>query len=193
MKSSIVRRIVKAAALKLKPLMKLILGAFFDREFLRGRHFEDGFSGYIWGFHCIWTRNILRLEPVCRFPISHRAKISNPMNIDFHVDDLNNFQSPGIYLQNFSGNIVIGRGTYIAPNVGIITANHDLVNLDQHVQGENVIIGEGCWIGMNSVILPGVTLGDKTIVGAGSVVTKSFTEGGCIIAGNPARVIRKVV
>ena len=47
-------------------------------------------------------------------------------------------------------------------------------------------------IGMNPVILPGVTLGPKTVVGAGSVVTKPFPEGHCIIAGNPARVIRKL-
>lgn len=40
------------------------------------------------------------------------------------------------------------------------------------------------------MILPGITLGDNTIVGAGSVVTKSFPEGNCIIAGNPAKKIR---
>jgi acetyltransferase-like isoleucine patch superfamily enzyme len=103
-----------------------------------------------------------------------------------------NFQGFGNYFQNFSGKIVVGRGTYIAPNVGIITANHDPLDLDKHLPGEDVILGEGCWIGMNSVILPGVVLGPHTIVGAGSVVTKSFIEGNCIIAGNPASVIRKL-
>ena len=43
---------------------------------------------------------------------------------------------------------------------------------------------------MNSVILPGVVLGDHTVVGAGSIVTKSFEDGYCVIAGNPAKVIR---
>jgi acetyltransferase-like isoleucine patch superfamily enzyme len=172
--------------------MKLVLGLFFDRKYLKGRHFDEGLSGYIWGFHTVWTRNILRLAPPCRFPASHQATISKPDRIDFHVDDLNNFQSPGTYLQNFAGYIRLGRGTYIAPNVGIITANHDPSNLDQHAEAKDVTIGESCWIGMNSVILPGVTLGPRTIVGAGSVVTKSFPEGQCIIAGNPARAIRNL-
>jgi bifunctional N-acetylglucosamine-1-phosphate-uridyltransferase/glucosamine-1-phosphate-acetyltransferase GlmU-like protein len=44
----------------------------------------------------------------------------------------------------------------------------------------------------NSIVLPGVTLGPRTIVGAGSVVTKPFPEGNCIIAGNPARVIKNL-
>ena len=45
---------------------------------------------------------------------------------------------------------------------------------------------------MNSVILPGVTLGEHTVVGAGSVVTKSFPDGHCVIAGNPAIIIRSL-
>ena len=52
-----------------------------------------------------------------------------------------------------------------------------------------VTIGNSCFIGMNSLLLPGVELGDHTIVGAGSVVTKSFPEGNVVIAGNPARPI----
>ena len=45
---------------------------------------------------------------------------------------------------------------------------------------------------MNSVILPGVTLGEDMVVGAGSIVTKSFPDGHCIIAGNPAKLIRNL-
>ena len=97
--------------------------------------------------------------------------ISRPENIKFHPDDLNNFQSPGIYLQNFSAKIVLGRGTYIAPNVGLITANHRALDLDSHEPGRDIVIGERCWIGMGAVILPGVHLGDRTIVAAGAVVT----------------------
>ena len=74
--------------------------------------------------------------------------------------------------------------------MGLITTNHDVYNLNQHVEGKDIILKQKCWIGMNAVILPGVTLGPQTIVGAGSVVTHSFPNGHCIIAGVPAKVIR---
>jgi len=53
-------------------------------------------------------------------------------------------------------------------------------------------IGKNCWIGTNSTILPGIELGDRTIVGANTVVTKSFSEGNVIIAGTPAKIVRKL-
>lgn len=54
---------------------------------------------------------------------------------------------------------------------------------DLQAEGKPVRIGRKCWIGMNAVILPGVTLGDHTVVGAGAVVSRSFPEGHCIVAG----------
>lgn len=170
--------------------MKLVLRAFYDSKYLTGRHFDDGLAGYFWAFRGIWTRNILRLAPPLPFPATHKMTVSNAINIKFHADDINNFQSPGTYFQNFSGNIRIGRGSYIAPNVGIITANHDLNDLERHFSSQDVEIGENCWLGMNAVVLPGVILGPQTIVGAGSVVSKSFPAGKCVIAGNPAKIIR---
>lgn len=57
---------------------------------------------------------------------------------------------------------------------------------------KEVRIDDYCWIGMNVVVLPGVHLGPRTIVGAGSVVTKSFSDGYCVIAGNPAKKIKDI-
>lgn len=157
-----------------------------------GKYFDNSVYGYLWAIRSIWTKNILRLAPPMPFPTSISCVISNPSNIHFHPDDLNNFQGFGNYYQNFKGHIYIGRGCYIASNVGIITANHKLDNLDEHEEGKDVILGEKCWIGMNSVILPGVVLGNKTIVAAGSVVTKSFPEGNAVIAGVPAKIIKNL-
>jgi acetyltransferase-like isoleucine patch superfamily enzyme len=57
--------------------------------------------------------------------------------------------------------------------------------------GKEIHVGEDCWIGGNVVILPGVTIGRGSTVGAGSVVTKSVPEF-TVVAGNPARVVRKI-
>jgi len=74
-------------------------------------------------------------------------------------------------------------------NVWILSANHDLY--DQYKYNVATIkIGDYCWVGMGSVITAGVELGTRTIVGANSVVTKSFPEGFCVVAGNPAKVIK---
>jgi acetyltransferase-like isoleucine patch superfamily enzyme len=57
---------------------------------------------------------------------------------------------------------------------------------------KDVTIEDDCWIGRNVTILPGVTLGPHTIVGAGAVVTSSFPEGWCVIGGVPARKIKEI-
>ncbi len=167
---------------------------FYDRKYLKGKHFTGRLGGlcapgWEWAAKNGFARLLLGVHSDIRFPVSPNVRVVLPENIEFHPDDLNNFQTVGNYFQAI-GKITIGRGTYIAPNVGLITANHDLTNLDAHLEPKPIVLGEKCWIGMNSVILPGITLGEGTVVGAGSVVTKSFSEGHCVIAGNPAKKIR---
>ncbi len=99
--------------------------------------------------------------------------------------------SPHCYIQAMNG-IEIGDYVNLAPGVGLISANHDPLDNDSHLPAPPIRIGAHSWIGMNAVILPGVVLGEYTIVGAGAVVTKSFPEGQCVIAGNPARQLRKI-
>ena len=108
------------------------------------------------------------------------------------MDNINIFQKNGNYYQATDAKIYIGKGTWIANNVAIITANHDLINLDIHSEGKDVKIGNNCWLASNTVILPGVVLGEHTVVAAGAVVTKSFEEGWCVLAGVPAKVIKKI-
>ena len=63
-----------------------------------------------------------------------------------------------------------------------------------HILGvdKETIIGDHCWIASNSLIMAGVVLGPRTVVAAGSVVTKSFPDGYVLIGGNPAKVIKKL-
>jgi acetyltransferase-like isoleucine patch superfamily enzyme len=84
--------------------------------------------------------------------------------------------------------IEFGEGTILAPGVKIISANHDLGDLSRFEEGGPVKIGKSCWIGANAVVLPGVELGDHTVVGAGAVVAKSFPSHR-ILAGNPVAEI----
>jgi len=99
--------------------------------------------------------------------------------------------SGGCYIQGING-IVIDDFTIFAPGVKIISANHDKQNFKLHEITNPVRIGKNCWIGTNSVILPGVVLGDNITVGAGSIVTKSFPNN-VTIAGVPARIIDSVI
>ena len=89
--------------------------------------------------------------------------------------------------------IRIGHNCLIGPNVGIYTTYHNINPTHRHQSGKAkpIVIGNDVWIGGHSCILPGVTIGDGVIVGAGSVVTKDvppFT----IVAGNPAKVVRDI-
>jgi len=95
--------------------------------------------------------------------------------------------SPGCYVQAL-GKIYIGDYAQIAPNVGIISSNHFMLDIRKHIIGK-VVIGKYCRIGMGSIIHSNVILGDFVTVAAGSVVTQSFEKGYCVIAGNPAKIV----
>lgn len=90
------------------------------------------------------------------------------------------------------GGIEIGDGALIGHNVTIATLNHDFAaDKRQNIKPYPVKIGKNVWIGSDCTVLPGVTIGDGAIVGAGSVVTKDVPCN-CIVAGNPAKLIRKI-
>lgn len=168
---------------------------YYDKRYTKNRWFKGRFNGicsrgWKWVVDCARGGKALGNIAQAPWPVDPRTTVVHSSNICFDFDDLNIFQSPGCYFQAH-GKIVIGKGTWVAPNVGLITSNHNLSDLNLHSEPQDIVIGEKCWIGMNSMILPGVNLGSGTIVGAGSVVTHSFIEGNCIIVGNPAKIIKK--
>ena len=95
---------------------------------------------------------------------------------------------PGCYIQG-AGTVHFGDYVQLAPNVGILSANHDLYDQRKY-NAAPIVIGDYSWIGMNSIVTAGVVLGPRTIVAAGAVVTKSFPDGFCILAGVPAKVVK---
>ncbi|MCH5321619.1 MAG: sugar O-acetyltransferase [Eubacterium sp.] len=90
--------------------------------------------------------------------------------------------------------IYIGDYTMMGPNVVIATAGHPLLpELREQAYQYNapVHIGRNCWLGAGVIIVPGVTIGDNTVIGAGSIVTKDIPSN-VLAVGNPCRVLREI-
>ena len=90
--------------------------------------------------------------------------------------------------------VCIGDNAFIAPNVGIYTAGHPIhpdSRNSMYEYGIQVSIGDNCWLGGNTIVCPGVKIGNNVVIGAGSVVTKDIPDWS-IAAGNPCRVIRTI-
>lgn len=89
-----------------------------------------------------------------------------------------------------AGGITIGDDALIAADVRLISNNHDLYDRSV-ITCRPIRIGRRAWIGAGATILPGVTVGDDSVVGAGSVVTRDVPPA-TIVAGNPARIVRSI-
>ncbi|MFF2019080.1 sugar O-acetyltransferase [Paenibacillus sp. NPDC058177] len=90
--------------------------------------------------------------------------------------------------------IHVGDYTMFGPNVTVATAGHPILpELREQIYQFNapVYIGRNCWIGAGAVILPGTSIGDNTVIGAGSVVTKDIPAN-VVAVGNPCRVLREI-
>ena len=90
--------------------------------------------------------------------------------------------------------IYVGDYTMFGPNVILATAGHPILpELRQEAYQYNmpVHIGKNCWLGAGVIVLPGVTIGDNTVIGAGSVVTKDIPSN-VVAVGNPCRVLREI-
>lgn len=117
-----------------------------------------------------------------------------PFTSDFgrniHLGE-NVFINSGCRFQD-QGGIWIGSGTLIGHNVVIATLNHDLdPGNRQAMFPKPVVLGENVWVGAGAIIVPGITVGDGAVIGAGSIVTRDV-EARMVVAGNPARPIREV-
>jgi len=90
--------------------------------------------------------------------------------------------------------VTIGDDTQLGPGVQLLTPNHPLDpkrRRDRWESAEPITIGRNVWLGGAVVVCPGVTIGDDTVVGAGSVVVHDLPAG-VLAVGNPARVVRRV-
>lgn len=134
-------------------------------------------------------QRIFRINSHVPWMVHWSTIISHPERIKMQIDGIGFL--PGGYFQAVNG-IIIGKNLRVGPGVKIISANHNIYDYSVHDPADPIKIGDNCWLGANSVILPGVELGDHTIVAAGAVVSKSFPEGNCVLGGVPARIIKKI-
>ena len=96
---------------------------------------RPGSIGWQWLFSCFIWQKIRGVNGHVLWPVSFRISIAVPENIIFHPDDLNNFMTHGNYFQAAGAKLIIGKGTFIAPNVGIFTENHDLKDPEKRAGG----------------------------------------------------------
>ena len=115
-------------------------------------------------------------EPLMNF--TSRVRVPNNISI-IENDSIDLYrclsESGGVYIQAKNG-VTLHSCLNIGPGVKIISANHSLLDYSNHEACSPIMLGERVWLGANAVILPGVSIGNGSVVGAGSVVVKSVPE-----------------
>lgn len=128
------------------------------------------------------------------YKVPDTFRVFPPFSTDFGKNTIveeNVFINAGCQFQD-QGGIKIGAGALIGHNVVLATLNHDLnPERRQICIPASINIGKNVWIGSNSTILPGVTIGDNSVVAAGAVVTKDVPEN-TVVGGVPARFIKSI-
>lgn len=121
-----------------------------------------------------------------------RAPIQVDYGVHLHVGD-RTFANFGLVALDVA-EIRIGADVQIGPNVQLLTPTHPLdaeLRRAKWEAGAPITIGDNVWLGGGVIVCPGVTIGEDTVVGAGSVVTKDLPAG-VLAVGNPARVVRRL-
>lgn len=135
--------------------------------------------------------------PYRRFWLGRRSVVESFCCINNAVGDvtIGDYTRIGIHC-TVIGPVCIGSHVNLAQGITVTALNHNFEDLTQRIDQQGistkaVVIGDDVWIGANSVILPGVTIGRHAVVAAGAVVTKDVPDN-CVVAGVPARVIKQL-
>lgn len=140
-------------------------------------------------------QKIFRIDSDCKFSKNFTSRVMCPENIRIENESktvLKSFAVSGnCYFQACEG-IELGENTIFAHGVTIVSMEHSLEDVSKVGKEGKVKIGRNCWLGAKCTILSGVELGDNTVVGANSVVTKSFIQKNIVIAGVPAKIIKSL-
>lgn len=178
----------------MKHLIK-VLFSFLTLNFKRFRFYKIG-HGFVAGRGLIINGRFKeRITIGNNVTLGRYCRLGNAYNFESGIVIMDG-TTIGNFFSAIDGSIVIHEKCLIASYVTIVGANHNINPLlencyaNKNLSFESVEIGEECWIGERVCILPGVKIGARTIIGAGSVVTKDVPEYS-IAVGNPAKVIKK--
>jgi len=164
------------------------------RSLLKGMGYPAGVGVSVWLVNVLFQR-LARIDADCRYSKHFSTRVLHPAGLVVENDCVkvrtSLAVSGGCYI-NCADGLWIGQGTIWAPNVAIVSQTHDINDFDKAPPTKGIRIGRDCWIGFGAVLLPGITLGDRTIVGANAVVRRSIPEGGVVIAGMPADIVRRI-
>lgn len=144
----------------------------------------------------IYFQRILRHNASCDFSVHFTSVVTGFRNIIIEDPKSNSSSfksfasSPNCYYAAANG-IIFKKDALWGPGVKFVSSNHNAIDRKQIINNKPIIIGKNVWIGANSVILPGIEIGNNSSVGAGSIVTKNIPEN-VIAAGNPARIIKQL-
>jgi len=138
---------------------------------------------------CGLVQKVLFINRNVPWPVHYTSKVKSIENI------VRGSRTPGLalncYIDGRNG-IIIEENVWIGPRVSIISMNHSVANYNEYMDDKPIKIGKNSWIAANAVILPGVELGEHTIVSSGAVVTHSFVDGNIMLAGVPAKIVKKI-
>ena len=170
--------------------------ANYDKDIVRAR---TRCADLCYEFNCCKPSNVEKQSELLRQilgSIQGTPVITAPFYCDygFNISIGKNFYTNHNVTILDGAKVTFGDNVFIAPNCVFSTAGH-AIDSEQRGRGLEIAlpitVGDNVWIGTNVSVLPGVTIGSDTIIGAGSVVNKSIPSG-VIAAGNPCKVIRKI-
>lgn len=148
----------------------------------KARSFEIAYLLY-----AFFPQKILRINGNAPWPVHFTSRVLYTKNIK-----VGSRSAPGLnsncYVQGRAG-IIIGNNFRMGPGSGLISANHDPGDYDKWINSKPIRIGNHVWLGMNVVVMPGVSIGDNVIIGANSVVTTDIPPNS-VAAGIPCKVIK---
>lgn len=122
--------------------------------------------------------------------------IESPFYCDYgyNIEIGENFYSNHNLVILDAAKVIFGDNVFVGPNCGFYTTHHPIeteARICGYAYASPIIIGNNVWIGGNVVVLPGVTIGENTVIGAGSVVNRNIPEN-VIAAGNPCKVLKRI-